>query len=59
MRTPRRKPKRLTAAQAKPKGLTGRRAASNIFAGLESKRPQQFGKSFAKPVRQPNRPRGR
>ena len=39
----------------KPKGLTGRRAASNIFAGLESKRPQQFGKSFAKPVRQPNR----
>ena len=43
----------------KPKGLTGRRAASNIFAGLESKRPQQFGKSFAKPVRQPNRPRGR
>ena len=29
----------------KPKGLTGRQLANSVFAGLDSKAVQQFGKS--------------
>ena len=37
-----------------PKPLTGRRMADNVFAGLDSKRPQQFGRTLSR-----GRPRGR
>ena len=31
-----------------PKALTGRRMADNVFAGLDAKRPQQFGRTLSR-----------
>ena len=45
------KPKRRT----KTKGLSEKGLAANIFSGLDSRRPQQFGRA----VRQPNHRGGR
>ena len=42
-----------------PKPLTGKRMADNVFSGLDSDRRQQIGRTFARPVRQPNRRGGR
>ena len=54
------KAKRLSAKTARRKGLvTGKDVASNIFSGLDSKKPQQFGRTFGRAVRQPNRRTGR
>jgi hypothetical protein len=43
----------------KSKPLTGKRMADNVFSGLDSDRRQQIGRTFARPVRQPNRRGGR
>ena len=32
----------------KSKPLTGRQVANNVFAGLDSKRPQQFGRTLSR-----------
>ena len=48
MRTSRRKPKKLTASQAKKRGLvTGKDVVNNAFAGLYSNRRQPFGRTIA------------
>ena len=53
------RPKPKGKGKGKPKGLTARRMVGNIFSGLDSKKPQQFGRTFGRAVRQPNRRTGR
>ena len=52
------KPKSRRSPKSKS-GLSGKRLADNMLSGLDSKRPQQFGRTFGRPVRQPGRRGGR